>query len=206
VSIAYPLTLPSVSEPNGITIRARSAVGISVSPFTFGQQLFVHPGDIWEADISLPPMLRPQAETWLGFLLALNGREGTFLMGEALNRTARGTWAAASPFVNGAHAAMAKTVAIDNLAASATGKSGDWLQFGSAGTSRLHKLVQDFTANGSGQATIEIWPRLREGLADNAAVTVASPRGVWRLSENVTGWTIGIAQIYGLQFSAVEAL
>jgi hypothetical protein len=194
----YPLTFPSTKAPARIALRARSAVGMSMSPFTFA------PGDMWEADVVTPKMLRADAEVWVAFLLALNGREGTFLMGEPVNTTPQGTWAGQSPLVFEAHDAGVKTVTVDGLTAASTGIAGDWLQFGTGADSHLHKLTQDFTANGSGEATIEFWPALREALADNAGITLANPKGVFRLASNVREWSIDIGRSYGFQFSCVE--
>lgn len=206
MTISFPLALPSVQGFMRMTIRARSTAGVSVSPFTGEQQVYVHQGEVWEADFELPPMVRADAEEWIGgFLLALNGREGTFLAGDPLGTLARGTWAGQSPLVNGA-SQTGKTLAVDTLTAASTAKPGDWLQLGSAGTTRLHKVTALGTANGSGQVTLDIWPRLRSSPADNAAVTIASAKGIWRLASNTREWSLERAQKYGLAFSAVEAL
>lgn len=205
MALSFPLALPTSQEPREITIRARSVVGLSESPFTLEQQVQAMAGERWEADIVLPPMTRADAEDWIGWLTALNGQEGTFLMGDMVNTSVRGTWAG-SPLVNGAHAARVKSIAMDGFTAGATVKRGDWAQIGTGSSSRLYKVVQDATANGSGVLTLEIWPGLRASLADNASLDITSPVGVWRLASNVREWTIGLARMYGLRFSAVEAL
>lgn len=206
MSISYPLSLPSQVAFNGIEFRARSAVGVSESPFTFSQQVYAHQGQIWEADLSLPPMTREAAEQWVAFLLALNGREGTFLLGDTLNTTPRGT-GTGTPLVNGA-SQTGNTLVTDGWTAGVTGilKAGDWFQLGTGSSSRLHKIVQDATSDGSGNATLEIWPRLRSSPADNAALTLSAPKGLFRLASNVRAWSIGLAQLYGLSFAAVEAI
>lgn len=209
MTISYPLNFPTAQAMRNITFRAASIIGVQPSPLTLEHTVYAWPGDGWEADVECPPMTAADAEPWVaGFLLALNGMEGTFLMGPAdAGQTAqRGTWAGASPLVVGAHAAGVRTVAVDGLSAGATGKAGDWLQFGSGSASRLHKLVEDFTANGSGEGTAEIWPRTRVALADNAPVTLASPKAVWRLASNVRRWSIDLGQWYApLRFSCIEA-
>lgn len=204
--ISYPLTFPTVKAPRSFAIRAGAVVGVQPSPLTLEHTVYVWPGDGWELDIEFPPLNgRAEAAAVIAFLLKLNGMEGTFLAGDPLNTSPRGTWAGASPLVVGAHVAGVKTVAIDGLAAGATGKEMDWIQFGSGSTARLHQVVQDFTANGSGEATLEIWPRTRAALADNAPITLASPQGLWRLASNTTGWSVGLAQRYGVRFTCIEA-
>lgn len=206
MAISYPLAFPTAKGPSGITLRARSAVGVSASPFTYAQQVFAHAGEMWEADVQLPPMKRANAEVWIAFFLALNGRQGTFLMGDPVNTTPQGSWSGQSPLANGSHAAGVKTVAIDGLTAASTGTAGDWLQVGTGSSTRLHKLAQDFTADGTGAASLEIWPALRDTLDDNAAIVLASPKGQWRLASNLREWSIELAQIYGLRFACTEAL
>lgn len=176
-----------------------------MSPFSFSQQVYVHQGDRWEADVVLEPMKRADAEPWVAWALSLNGREGTFLLGpDPINTTPRGTWAG-TPLVNGA-SQTGKTLVVDGFGASATVKAGDWFQLGSASGAQLYKVVQDGTASGGGALSIEIWPRLRTSPADNAPLTSTSPKGVFRLARNQSEWSLELAQIYGLQFSALEAL
>lgn len=205
MTISFPVSLPTTLSPAAITITARSAVGQSISPFSMTQQVFEHQGEVWAAQIEMPPMVRADAENWIAFLLSLRGVAGTFYMGDPSAKTPRGTWAG-SPLVVGAHAARVRSVAVDGFTVGATGKAGDWIQFGSTTTSRLHKVLQDFTANGSGQATIEIWPALRDALSDNAAFVTTEPKGIWRLGSNERTWDVGRALIYGLRFACVEAL
>jgi hypothetical protein len=169
------------------------------------QQTYVNDGQAWEADIAIPPMVRADAAAFIAFLVKLNGLEGTFLMGDPVGGTPRGTWAG-TPLLVGSHAARVKTLTVDGFSAGATVKEGDWLQFGTGALTRLHQVVQDATANGSGQATIEIWPALRELQADNAQLISANAKGIWRLASNEREWTINVGQIFGLSLKAIEAL
>lgn len=188
-----------------IVFRARSTVGVSASPFSAEQQLYVHQGEVWSAEVSLIPMRRADAEEWVAFQLALNGMEGTFLLGDLLNISPRGTWSGGSPLVAGA-SQSGKVLNVDGLTAGATGKKGDWFQLGSGSGSRLHKLTLDFTANGAGEAGLDFWPRLRSSPSDDAPLTLASPKGVFRLASNEREWSIELAQLYGLSFACIEAL
>lgn len=161
--------------------------------------------DAWAFDGSLPPLTRADGEEWVGWLLSLAGAGGTFLMGDPASPAPRGTWAGQNPLVNGA-AQTGKSLIIDGLTAGATGKAGDWLQLGTGATTHLHKLMQGFTANGSGQATLDIFPRLRASPVDNAGIILANAKGIWRLASNDTDWSIDVAISYGLKFSGVEAI
>ena len=56
--IAYPLSTPNSIGIAEITLRARNAVAISESPFSFNQQIVRHAGQRWEADVTIPPVRR----------------------------------------------------------------------------------------------------------------------------------------------------
>jgi hypothetical protein len=64
---------------------------IANSPFTFKGQAHAYAGQMWEADITLPTMKRSDAEQWVSWLISLRGQLGTFLLGDFVGGTARGT-------------------------------------------------------------------------------------------------------------------
>lgn len=207
MTISYPLTLPTTRYPARVRMRALSVVGVSESPFTYETQVQAHQGQRWEADIELPPISdQDVAEAWVAWLLSLNGRQGTFLMGDPAQVTLRGVGGGA-PLVNGA-GQTGQTLAVDGCPLSTTGwlKAGAMIQLGTGSTARLHKVLERADTNGAGQVTLDLWPRLRYSPADNAVVTISNPVGLWRLAANDTSWDVGFARTYGLQFTAVEAL
>jgi hypothetical protein len=206
MAISYPITLPTSPTLRDITLRTRSVVGVGASPFTLQAQSYAWPGQILAASCRLPPMARAEAEAWVAALVSLNGMECSFLLGDTANPAPRGS-ATGTPLVNGA-GQTGRTLATDGWTAGVTGilKAGDWIQLGTAGTARLHKVVADATSNGSGEATLDLWPALRSSPADNAALTLASPKGLFMLASNQTEWSIDEARIYGLAFEAVEDL
>jgi hypothetical protein len=189
-------------------MRAINIVGLSVSPFTGETQAQEWPGEMWQIDGTLPPMARADAEEWLSFLIALRGSSGTFYYGDPSVSAPRGV-ATGTPLVNGANAAGSKTLVTKGWTHSIAGilKKGDYLQIGSGTSQRLYKVVYaDVDSDGSGDATIDIFPRLREALADGDAITTSNCRGVFRLAVNAREWSISTAKHYGLTFKAIEAL
>lgn len=100
--IIYPLTLPTSPNPERIVLKARSVVAMARSPFTGQQQTQEHQGSWWEAEISLPPMERDEAEAWISFLLQLRGMNGTFLLPLYAAKTPRGVATGLGPRVKGA--------------------------------------------------------------------------------------------------------
>lgn len=209
MAITYPLSLPTVAGIAQIRISARNAVAVSSSPFTYKQQVMQHQGARWEAEITLPPTQRADAEEWIAFLFALQGQYGTFLLGDPLGATPRGSAATTpgTPLVNGA-SQTGSTLAIDGLPISATNylRAGDYIQLGSSSSSRLHKVLENASSNGSGEATLSIWPPLRESPSDNATVTVSDTKGVFRLATPDASFSINEASFYGVTFTAFEAL
>lgn len=206
MSISYPLALPTVTSPTTVRINAHTTVAVSASPFTGQQQVQEFSGQWWQAEINLPPMPRASAEEWISFLLKLNGRRGTFLLGMPAAAKPRGI-ATGTPLVNGAHAASVNSLVTDGWTISQTGilKAGDYIQLGSGSTARLYKNLSDVNSDGSGNATLDIWPGLKAAAADNATIVVNSCQSVFRLMSNDMAWDIGEAQIYGIDFSATEA-
>ena len=100
MAISYPLALPTNIGMASIELRAKNTVAVSMSPFTYKQQTQSYDGEMWEADISLPPMNRDDAETWISFLMSLKGMSGTFLLNDPSAKTVRGT--ATSAVITGA--------------------------------------------------------------------------------------------------------
>lgn len=209
MSITYPLSLPTNKGIANIKIMARNATAMSQSPFTYSLQVYRFPGQAWEADITLPSMKRADAEEWVSFLLKLKGRYGTFLLGDPNASTPRGSAATApgTPVVAGG-SQTGGSLNIDGCPTSATGylKAGDYIQLGTGATARLYKVLNDVNTNGSGAATLDIWPDLRSSPSDNATVTVTDCKGVFRLSNSDQDWNISQTQAYGITFGAMEAL
>ena len=207
MTISYPLSLPAATKAiQSIEIRAVNAVAYARSPFTFAGQAFAYSGQMWTADVTLKPMKRADAEQWMAWLLSLRGQLGTFLMGDPMGATARGV-ATGTPLVNGANQTGGSLV-LDGATNSTSGwlKAGDYIQLGSNGSSRLHKVLADADSDGSGNVTLDIWPHIRTAPADNASVTVSIAKGLFRLSSNEQAWSVSEAAIYGITFSAMEAV
>lgn len=205
MAITYPQALPDINKVAGLRLTARSVVAISQSPFTGQQQVQEHGGQWWELELTLPPMLRAEAEPWNAFLLKLNGMRGTFLAGDPVSRRPRGTITGA-PTVNGAHAVRSKTLAITNVPVGQTLLTGDYVQVGSGEQTRLHKVLLDATANASGQMTLDIFPSLREALANGAAVVYNDCLGTFRLASNQMAWDVSLGQFMQISIAAIEAL
>jgi hypothetical protein len=204
MALTYPLVAPSSPSPRRVQPKPAAVVGMSASPFTGTQQLQAHQGEWWLCDLDLPPMTRAQAAAWVGMFMGLNYREGTFLLVQEPSRPLG--IATGAPVVNGA-GQTGKTLLTRGWTASKTGilKAADYFSLGTAGSTSLHQVVRDADSDGSGHATLEIWPRIRSAPADGAVLTVINPQGRWRLKDPFTH-TIDLAMIFGVSVSLIEAL
>lgn len=203
---SYPLTMPT--SPNFTTsewVITRSS-SLTISPFTYSQQSVEHGGSMWTTTVTLPPMNREQAVQWQVFFMQLHGRFGTFAMGDPDAKTIRGG-CTGTINVNGSHSVGAYSVAVENTPNSTViFKTGDYIQFGSGATQKLHMVTADCTSNGSGQATVEIEPPLKSALANDSAIVYDSAKAIMRMDSNDLMWNANKVSLYGISFSCSEAL
>lgn len=194
MAITYPLSTPTTIGIESIEIRAKNTVAISESPFTYKQQVVDFGGQKWEASVSIPPVHRDLAAEWKAFLVSLKGPLGTFLLGDPDYATPRGTVSSCT---------LTGSVGDETVTVTMTGTllAGDYIQLGSGSSSRLHQVLVDQSGSGS----LEIWPALRSDYT-SASVTFNNPKGVFRLSSNVTSWAINNSSVYGISFDAVEVI
>lgn len=209
--VTYPITLPfSVRSASSIKITQATVSGAQESPFSKVENVQVGTGQKWQADITLPPMRRDTgAPEWFAALVSLNGPEGTFYLGDTAFTAPRGV-ATGTPVVNGAGqsgydlATRGWTASTANIM-----RAGDWLQVGTGISARLYMVMIDAASDASGDATLTLWPKIRQSPsapADGASIVTSSPVGVFRLTA-AAPWQIDNRRlITGLTFSAIEAL
>ncbi len=195
MAISYPLSLPTNVGMASIELRAKNTVAVSMSPFTYKQQTHSYDGQMWEADVTLPPMNRDDAESWVSLLMSLKGRAGTFLLYDPSARSVRGTANAIN--VTGSAGDDSLTVNSSN----GTLKAGDYIQLGAAIDATLHKVLVDY----SGSGDLEVWPKLRKARTDVDAVLVDAS-GLFRLASNETAWSVDNASFFGISFGATEVV
>ena len=209
MAISYPLATPTSIGIESIELRAVSAVAVSQSPFTFKQQVIAHTGQKWEASVTIPPVRKDLAEPWVSMLTSLNGPVGTFVLGDPNGAIPQGT---ASTGVGTPRVDTSQTprdsIVIKGLPANRANFliAGDYVQFGSASTATLHKVLTTVTTSGAGKVTLDIWPSTRRTLANNEVVTLLNAKGLFRLASTTTSWQINQSSSYGISFDAVEAI
>jgi hypothetical protein len=212
--------MPSSPKPSSIHFSMSDAVGETVSPFTRQTQEQEWPGgDYWELDIQLPPLTsRPrsgsvynaawtQIGTWRGWLAALHGKANVFSVGDPLATAPTGSPGASVPVcVNSTseNQATASYIYTSGWVASTSGLllPGDYIQLGK----RLHVVagVSSVDSDASGNATIEIWPSLRESAA-GVSIGLTNCTGLFRLADNKREFSENVTRLFGLTFKAIEA-
>lgn len=202
VEPTYPLAMPSSPGFTTSTFGLRNAIAETRSPFTFDRQVQRHQGQIWFAQVALPQMHRAQAEEWLTFLVNLQGKFGTFLLGDPDAKTPRGT-NVGTPVVNGA-SQTGNTLVTDGWGVSQTVlEKGDYF---ATSTNTLHKLTAAAVSDGSGNATLTFEPRIRSALSDNAPLTTSNAQGRFQLVSNDVSWTANQLSTYGVSFDAIGVI
>lgn len=200
--VTYPLSLPTTKAPRKVRLYAINTVAMARSPYTHATQVQEFAGQSWSADVIFPEMERAEAEEFNAFLVALMGQKGTFYLSDPLGKTPRGA-ALGSPKVDGA-SQTGNTLATKGWSANITGilLKGDYVGVGNG----YHKILEDVDSDGSGNATLEIWPRLATSPADNELVVTQNAQGVFRLTNNVVPiYDADEQKIYNISFSCVEA-
>jgi hypothetical protein len=207
--VTYPLSMPAQGV-KGIVIRKAEAGGITSSPYSGSQEVYAYPGQWWEADVTLKPASLSAAGAIEGFIGLLRGTYGTFLMGDPMRPTPLGMAASSpgTPVVNGAQSAGANTLNIKGAGASKTKylAAGDYIQLGSGLNTHLHQVLQDANTDGSGNATLTLWPNLRAAVADNDTVVVTACMGLFRMAQSKQAITRRPGPFTDYGFTAMEAI
>ena len=202
---SYPLTLPTVTGIKTQNWGMERVVAVTESPFTNQEQVFEHEGAQWKATFTLPPMKKDKAAVWLGFLMSLRGRRGTFKIGDQDRKTIQGV-ATGTILVNGANQ-TGNAINLDGFANSTNNvfKAGDYIQI----NSYLYMISANVNSNSSGEATVYVEPSLRSGIEvinDNTTVIYTNTTTVMRLDSNELNWDTNKVSVYGISFACSEDL
>ncbi len=214
IAINWPLVqLPSWPAPRTIEYRMQNIVGFTKSPFTAQRQGYNWGQGWWEWSVAYPPMMENLAENWIAFLMSCIGTTNVFQLGDPLKTSPRGSGSGA-PYVNGLCPSGTYVLTTSGWTPNAMGVllPGDYLQIGY----RLYRYsgVVPLNADSSGNATIPIWPPIREvpnggqtSPPDFDSIVLNNCTGLWRLKSNSQQFMLDYDQWYKqLTFEVEEAL
>lgn len=199
------IALPTSPAPKQIQLEMNNIVAAPTNPFTGSTlQVLQWPGgDYWTAQIALPK-LRSGTElaTWNAFLAECRGRLNTFLLGDSSYRGPLGN-PEGLPVVNGAQSPMAQTLNTKGWTPNSFRLlvPGDYLQVGY----RLHRILDVVNSDSSGNATISIFPSLRDPLTDGQEIILNHPVGLFRMADNKQTMLVDETRMGGTSFNVVEA-
>jgi len=200
------VAMPTAPAPSDIELGFNDATAVNPSPFTRQEQVQQWPGgDFWDATITLPPMTRALAWPWEGFLAELRGRSGVFQLGDPRAKHPLGSGLGV-PVINtstGPNLPMTNALVTRGWRPSTARilVRGDQFQVGY----RLYRVCEDASSDSGGNATLTIWPSIRETPADGAALSTSAPRGLFRLQQNRRTIQSSLTRLTTLSLPCVEA-
>ena len=194
--VAYP----ALAIPDQATITLEANTTVFTSDLNSSVQTAELSGARWRMNLSYSNRIGSTARALRGFLAALNGMANRFYMVPPdLNQVGTATNAGT---VNGAGQS--------GISLATTGwavnqplllAAGDYIEVGG----ELKIVTQDVSSSGSGNATINFAPALRNTPANAQPIEVLAPRALMMLDNNRdASWQVSAPVIYSMSISCVE--
>ena len=179
------LTPPSLTNTvKTATWKLVSNTQTYASPLSQVTQTAEMPGARWGVTLAFENRQSAEHRAWLVFLAKMRGASGRCYLSPVFAYPFTGL-GGGSPLVKGA-SQTGTSLNIDGCTHNATGwiKAGDFFSFDS-GTGRELKLcTADANSDNSGNVTVAFEPPTRTAPADNAAVEIAAPSAIMRLTDD----------------------
>jgi hypothetical protein len=200
----WPLVaMPSTPGPRQVEWNATDVVAAVTNPFTGKQQTQNWQAGWLEATVTLPPMKRVLAAAWIAFLLQAQGQNAVFYFaGDSLNNAPQGT-AEGDGQINGIFQ-QPYLLTTNNWTPSQSGLllPGDWLQV----NWRMYMNLNLAASDGAGNASLAIWPQMREQPASGTGIVTTNAQGLFRLASNQRKWSESYLTTFGISFGIREAI
>lgn len=197
------LTMPTPNNFIDSQFGVMNQDGTFSSAFTGQIQSVEFSGAFWQGSYTIRPLKYDESlcREWQAFLLNLGGRSGRFYAFDPDRTSLVYTGASVgTPLVNGANQ-TGRELVTDGWTAGITIKAGSYIEV----NDEYKMIVEDATVDGSGNATISIFPALRASPPDNEAITTTNPKGIFMLDQANVQWTSDHRKILNIQFSFREA-
>ena len=197
------INFPASPGLRQLQIDMNDTVAMQRSPFVGTTQVQAWPGaDFWTADLTLPQMNAANAAIWAAFLGECRGMQNCFYLGHPLYQHPMGS-AKGAPVVSGVNVPMATSLITRGWLPTNFRLllPGDRIQIGF----RLHMVLDVVDSDASGNATISIWPSIREATADGEPVVLNKPQGLWRLADNKRSVLSTFNRFSSISFKLLEA-
>ncbi len=167
------------------------------------QQIHRHAGDRWQGVVTLPTLTKQQAQEWLGFLDALDGIVGSFMLPHPEFKSITGTAEDQQGTIDGAGqmGALIDTKGWDANQANIF-KRGDIIQIGTA----LKKIVETVSANSAGKAQINVSPRFMTAPVNGETIITENAQGHFRLTDPNVAAESDAANMFTLSLPIEEVI
>lgn len=163
----------------------------------------------WVAEFSLITMEYAEAARVIALLTALGSSNRVWLYDPSIpypKADPKGLGISTSPLTVSGLGSDGSSLRVSGLPASYVLSAGDMISVGYGLPSRrwLGRLVENATANGSGQTPIfSVMPHLPTGLVVGSTATVRKPFGVFLIADYDPGVASG-TKVTGVRFSAIQ--
>jgi hypothetical protein len=204
MSITYPLTLPTTVDPASFSLYVAHSVSENRSPYSKREQVHDFGGGSWILEATFPLLTEDLADEYLGFISSLKGQWGTFKAGNHRRRTIKGAGLGQSPRVQ-TSGQTGTSLLTHNWTPSTSNimRQGDFFELNGS----LHMVTQNASSDGIGDALLEITPELRAATVDEDPITIADPKGTFRLVESRPELIkMGLDRLYAVSIKAMEAV
>ena len=199
--IAFPGdVLPGVTAPSSIEFNPQERVGETDATFGYQAQMWDWMSSMWSAQVSFPPMTRYSYDAWTAFIMEARGGFNAFMVGDPKAALPKGI-ATGTPVVSGAgqtgYSLVTRGWSPNVISILLT---GDHIQIGY----RLYKVLDSVDSDGSGNATLNVWPNLRDQPADGTTIITRNCKGLFRLSNPIGNkFSVNVGN-YGLSGFAIR--
>jgi len=182
-AISYPVSIPEVSGVLALSWSMQQSCAVSESPFTYKQTVHQRLAGRLACSVTLPAMRPAHAAEWRAFIFSLKGQYGTVLFGDLFNSAPRGV-AWGSPVINGANQKgyRIETIGWDTNVAGIL-LAGDWVQIGNT----LHAVMKNTNSDGSGGASIELFPAVVTSPSSGQSLITNNARGLFKFTSSSLG-------------------
>lgn len=194
-----PPDYPETPVPRDATITSYSPTWVTVSN-SLRRKSVTRGAHAWQITMRYGAMSRATFAPLWAFLVSQAGRAGSFTA-KVPAMLPQGTTTGV-PRVNGANQTGSLVVTDGWTAGATVYKAGDWVQFD--GDEKVYMVTADVVADGSGNASIPIYPALMKSPIDNIDVVV-TPYFTVSLMDDITAVDISqCVQVIGFEVQLVE--
>ena len=183
MAIVYPLDVP-LQEFSEVDVESVDINSLQTATFTGKERVQEFEGDYWVVNIRYRNLDQTLGRQMSAFIRSLRGSLGTFIVRFPGYTVPRGRAAGqpVSPLVDGNGQAGKRELKIKGASPDIEEwlLAGDIIQVGPPSRPHWHEVLTDVNTDGTGKATIDVWPSIRNAI-DNDPVVLNNPLGLCRL-------------------------